>query len=1189
MTNLELGNSSFREAKYIDAIRYYNLALQEHPELSKTITANLNLAKNRNGLSNESVCSEENINDDLKNQLLIGVSKDILSRAEKLFDHEFYAQKNPNIVVDDGNFFQHFCNYGWREQHDPNPLFSVQEYLRLHPDALKADINPLFHYVTSGGMCDIGGIFDTNYYLGQYPEVCDKDLLPFEHFVFFGLRNGMQPSCGINPSVFLTQNEMVLSPWVLAGLLADRIRAAASTIDPIEIPAFNTPELSIIIYARNNVSSVVCCIDSIRKIFPSLSFELLIADDGSHDLLPELTCHWKGIKRVASENDIPNWATAINRAAEQTTGSYIAIIDGNCEPTPGWFDELRYTLDRDQFTAITGGKLLNVSGTLKHAGGVAWNNGSLTNLGTDVDPTHPNFSYCKSVDYVSPSLMMVRADIFLRLGGFKAEFAEPDYAAADFSFEARKYGWKTIYQPMAQAISYSTLREPNIETGDLHIFRRRWKCFLKSYLDGNVDDTRGVVGHALVIDQTTPTPDQDSGSIDQFNLLEILVQLGWKVSFVPEIKMEHKESYTHNLQRIGVQCIYAPHYNNLWEFVKDEGEDLDLVILYKGPTAVHYLNIIESFCTKAKFILDTVDIHFLREMREAELLNDDQKKTKALHTKSLELEAIRRTDCTLILSTAEEKIIRTEIPYANLAILPLIRDIPGRQAPFSELNDVCFIGGFLHQPNCDAIHYFVQNIWPLVEAKLPTIRFRIMGSNVPPDIQALHGGSIIVDGFVPDMLTSFARCRVSVAPLRYGAGLKGKVASSLGFGIPCVATPIAAEGMGDGASIGVEVASDPHDFADCIVRLYNDPEYWMKQSQLGLEFVNNEYSICAIKLRFSTILQNLGLPIRLNPAVINSVIAHGAQNHGYAKLNKIQGRSEVSVVIPLYNHEQYIATALESIFSQTRPPAEVIVIDDGSSDQSYDVASRLSSGFPGAILWKQSNRGAHNTINTCIQRASQPVIAILNSDDVFHANRLERCLEIMKESGAAIVASEIEFIDGSGSSISNKWYDEAIASWKNIGNSSLALLNANYLMTTSNLVIHRSVFKDIGFFKDFRYTHDLDFFIRALAAGHKIEFIPEPLLKYRYHSSNTISENHTKVRAEWAYICAEALCNPSGGLLEGMSSLDYCEKLLDIAANHQLSKGLLMLLQGQRNRGRLEYSTITKQPEFLQSLYRSVG
>jgi glycosyltransferase involved in cell wall biosynthesis len=464
-----------------------------------------------------------------------------------------------------------------------------------------------------------------------------------------------------------------------------------------------------------------------------------------------------------------------------------------------------------------------------------------------------------------------------------------------------------------------------------------------------------------------------------------------------------------------------------------------------------------------------------------------------------------------------------------------------------------------------------------------------MGSNVPPDIQALHGGTIVVDGFVEDMRTSFARCRVSVAPLRYGAGLKGKVASSLGFGIPCVATPIAAEGMGDGASIGVEVASDPQDFADRIVRLYNDEEYWTRQSELGLRFVNNEYSITSIKRRFSKILQNMGLPIRLNPAANNSAQAQSEPNYGYPILNKIYGRSEVSVVIPLYNHEEYIATALESIFTQTRPPAEIIVIDDGSNDQSYDIASRLCASYHGARIWKQKNRGAHNTINSSIQRATQPIIAILNSDDIYNTKRLEQCLGAMKESGAAIVASEIEFIDGSGNPISNKWYDEALASWKIIGNNSLSLLNANFLMTTSNLVIHRSVFKDVGLFKDFRYAHDLDFFIRVLAAGHKIDVIKESLLKYRYHSSNTISENHTKVRVEWAYICADALCNPSGGLLEGMSSWNYCEKLLDIAANHQLSKGLLMFLQRQLNTGNREYSSMSKQPDFTQLIYRSVG
>lgn len=1189
MTNLSLGNSAFRQSRYSDALQCYELALQEYPELEKLISNNLLLVRKKLGLKNR---ASHNANEDLKkeNNVKFGnKNSSIIAIAEKLFDSEFYALTNSDINLPNGNYFQHFCQFGWREQRDPNALFSINEYLRLNPDALQIDINPLFHYIASGGTYDVGGIFDATYYLERYAEVRASDLTPLEHFIFYGLRNGMQPSCNINPSAFLTKDELALSPWVLTRLFKDRIDNAALTIDPIEIQTFNTPEISIIIYAKDNAQSVAFCIDSILKSPLSISFEILIADDGSHDLLPELTRHWKGVKRVTSESDTSNWATAINCAVEQARGSYIAFIDGNCEPYSGWFYELRSTLDRDQFTVIAGGKVLNVSGTLQHAGGVAWSCGSLTILGKDGDPTHPHFNYCRVVDYVSPSFMMVRADTFLRLGGFSPDFAQPDYAAADFSFKARKHGWKTIYQPMARAIDYSNFNKSYIDKSNLHLFLRRWKNCLKPYLDHNVGDARGVVGHALIIDQITPTPDQDSGSIDQFNLLEILVQLGWKVSFVPEVKLEHKGSYTHNLQRIGVQCIYAPHYNNLWEFVKDEGKNLDLVILYKGPTAVHYLNIIESFCTKAKFILDTVDVHYLREMREAELLNDERKKAQALHTKSLELEAIRRTDCTLLLSTAEEKLIRTEIPEANLAILPLIREIPGPQGTFSELKDVCFIGGFLHQPNRDAVQYFVQNIWPLVESKLPTVRFRIMGSNVPPDIQALHGGSIVVDGYVEDMRTSFARCRVSVAPLRYGAGLKGKVASSLGFGIPCVATPVAAEGMGDGATIGVEVASDPQDFADRIIRLYNDQEYWTKQSELGLKFVNNEYSIAAIKRRFSNILQNLELPIRLNPAANNSVVAQGEKNYGYSVLNKIHGRSEVSVVIPLYNHEKYIVTALESVFSQTCPPAEIIVIDDGSNDQSYDIASRLCASFRGARIWKQKNQGAHNTINSCIQRATQPIIAILNSDDIFHARRLEQCLETMKKSGAAIVASEIEFIDGSGSTISNKWYDKAIESWKNIGNNSLALLNANFLMTTSNLVIHRSVFKDVGFFKDFRYAHDLDFFIRALAAGHKIEFIPDPLLKYRYHSSNTISENHTKVRAEWAYICAETLCNPSGGLLEGMSSLNYCEKLLDIAASHQLSKGLLMFLQRQQNAGNWEYSAVTKQPDFSQSIYRSVG
>jgi glycosyltransferase involved in cell wall biosynthesis len=697
----------------------------------------------------------------------------------------------------------------------------------------------------------------------------------------------------------------------------------------------------------------------------------------------------------------------------------------------------------------------------------------------------------------------------------------------------------------------------------------------------------------LVIDQITPTPDRDSGSVDQFNLISILQQLGWMVSFVPETNMEYRDVYTSNLQRIGVQCIYKPYYNNLYEFVRDEGDTVKLAILYKGPPTVHYLNIIIPHCQQARIIFNTVDIHYLREMREAELFNDSKKMANAMRTKKLEIEAIRRSDCTIILSPAEEQIIKSEIPDARLFVVPLIRNSPGRQARRSELKDVSFIGGFLHKPNCDAVHFFVANIWPLVHTKLPNVNFRIMGSNVPEDIKSLECESIVVDGFVSYLTTTFARCRVSVAPLRYGAGLKGKIASSLGFGIPCVATSVAAEGMVSGYINGIEVADEPKDFAEKIVRLYNDEAYWEKMSKHGVAFANSEYSIESTRDKFSMILNQLELPV---DDFINNGGRHiFPDNQSTSRRNHLRNgrksRSEVSVIVPLYNHEKYIAAALESVFTQTTPPTEVIVIDDGSTDQSADIAKRVCSGYKGAIFLSQSNIGAHNTINKAIQRSIQPIVAIINSDDIYNQNRLEKCLETINEQGKFIVATGIEFINEYNEFIENKWYTDAIENWKDIGNTSLALLNGNFIMTTSNLILHRRVFKDTGYFRDFRYAHDLDFFIRALGQGYKIEFISDALLKYRYHTSNTISENHTKVRAEWAYICAETFLNPKITILESLDFLNYTIKLSEILEKHRLAQGVFLIISVLKRYkyGMREFSEIISKPIISKALYNSLS
>lgn len=303
------------------------------------------------------------------------------------------------------------------------------------------------------------------------------------------------------------------------------------------------------------------------------------------------------------------------------------------------------------------------------------------------------------------------------------------------------------------------------------------------------------------------------------------------------------------------------------------------------------------------------------------------------------------------------------------------------------------------------------------------------------------------------------------------------------------------------------------------------------------------------------------------------------------------GRSPVSVVIPLYNHEKYIEAALESVFTQTRPPAEIIVIDDGSKDGSAELASRLCSRYPGAVFWSHPNRGAHNTINTGLMRATQPVLAILNSDDIFHPRRLERSLAVMEAEGATVTASHIGFIDENGEKNSNPWYEEVITRWQEIGNMSLALLNGNFIMTTSNLLLHRRVLEEVGYFHDFRYAHDLDFFVRTIAGGHPIRLLEEVLLDYRYHPGNTIKENHTKVRVEWAFICALASRLVTPSLLSSLDKWEFIDQLNGIAQSHNLIRGILLVLQAMSDAGpaeRLDMTFFNTRPGLYEKVYRSL-
>lgn len=229
----------------------------------------------------------------------------------------------------------------------------------------------------------------------------------------------------------------------------------------------------------------------------------------------------------------------------------------------------------------------------------------------------------------------------------------------------------------------------------------------------------------------------------------------------------------------------------------------------------------------------------------------------------------------------------------------------------------------------------------------------------------------------------------------------------------------------------------------------------------------------------------------------------------------------VSVVIPLYNHEKYIEAAIGSVLSQTVRAAEIIVVDDGSSDGSAQRMQLLCNEHPEIIFWSWPNQGAHQALNAAILRATGDFVAILNSDDCYDPERLAACLAVVESDPSVdVVATGVSFVDGGGRQVRNPWYEDAVAFYRQEGDLSLALFHANFLVTTSNLFIRRSLFERVGHFSPLRYTHDLEFCLRLIAAKANLHFLDRPLLTYRMHDANTISENRARTEVEQAAVFA---------------------------------------------------------------------
>jgi GT2 family glycosyltransferase/glycosyltransferase involved in cell wall biosynthesis len=632
----------------------------------------------------------------------------------------------------------------------------------------------------------------------------------------------------------------------------------------IRINTPKQPSVSIIIPVYNHFEHTYNCIKSLSNLNDKTPFEVIIVDDCSTDKTPELIKNISGIT-YHRQGKNGGFIESCNTGAKLATGQYLMFLNNDTVIYDDWLDALLAVFDNYPDAGLVGSKLVYPDNQLQEAGGIVFSDASGWNYGRLGNPDEPQYNHIREVDYCSGASILITKELFERLGLFDERYKPAYYEDTDLAFAVRNIGKKVYYQPASKITHFEGISSGTDLTQGMkkyqvvnqEKFKDKWADALtqqpSSGSDIELSRIHGQPKRILIFDACTPTPDQDSGSLRMINLIKILKELNYHVIFMPE-NLSHDKSYTESLQQLGVECVYTPFIQNPVDYLKDKGRYLDAVLLSRYYVAEPIMPFIREYSPKAQIIFDTVDLHYIRERRMAELSGDKKMAKMAEITREKELAVAKACDVTLVVSPYEVEVLAQELPGTKVRVLTNIHEIYGCRKPFVERQDIMFIGGYQHTPNIDAIEWFVAEIFPLIEKQLPSLKFHIVGSKAPKHIKAMARENIVFQGFVKDIEPIMDDIRIAVAPLRYGAGVKGKVNMSMSYGQPVVGTTVAVEGMFTQNEKDCLMAETPEQFASQVVRLYQDEKLWNQLSKGGLKNVENYFSFEAAKKSIKEIL-----------------------------------------------------------------------------------------------------------------------------------------------------------------------------------------------------------------------------------------------------------------------------------------------------------------------------------------------
>jgi hypothetical protein len=298
-------------------------------------------------------------------------------------------------------------------------------------------------------------------------------------------------------------------------------------------------------------------------------------------------------------------------------------------------------------------------------------------------------------------------------------------------------------------------------------------------------------------------------------------------------------TYAHHYEKLGV-TVYRPYLSGIKPI--NTKKFLDLIVPYIETAIISRPDVFKKFYPwvksinpKCTIIYDMVDFHYIRYLREYKLSNSEHALQEAEKYKILEKENCLLANITYVVSETDKQLLfENNISCNKIVVVSNIHDskpIEKSFNPFEKRKDLLFIGGFQHTPNIDSVIYLRNKILPLIWKTDPSIKIHIIGSKVPENIRALENPNFIIHGYIKNIDSFFYNSKIFLAPLQFGAGIKGKIGQSLEYNLPLITTDIGAEGFNFSPYQNLMIANSPEQIAKNVLEVYNDKNKWTALSQ----------------------------------------------------------------------------------------------------------------------------------------------------------------------------------------------------------------------------------------------------------------------------------------------------------------------------------------------------------------------